>query len=82
MKTLIALFRTAPECRPNPRPSPSLRVPVTPANRGLLRWLRSAELAAWQEPGPKTNPVLRVCPRRFSEGPLFRVNINHTVENS
>lgn len=80
MKTELTLFRTECGSRPNTRPSPSLRVPVTPANRGLLRWLRSAELAAWQEPGPKTNPVLRVRPRRFSDGPLFTVNINHSAE--
>jgi hypothetical protein len=30
------------------RLAPSLRVPVTPANRELLRWLRAAELAAWE----------------------------------
>ncbi|HWD18538.1 MAG TPA: hypothetical protein VHB20_04615 [Verrucomicrobiae bacterium] len=28
--------------------APSLRVPVTAANRALLRWLRAAELAAWE----------------------------------
>ncbi len=32
--------------------APSLRIPVTPGNRGLLRRLRAIELAAWQEPGP------------------------------
>ena len=29
-------------------PSPSLRVPVTPANRAYLCWLRAAELIAWE----------------------------------
>jgi hypothetical protein len=32
--------------------APSLRIPVTPGNRGLLRRLRAIEMAAWQEPGP------------------------------
>ncbi len=30
------------------RPAPSLRVPVTAANRALLRWLREAESSAWE----------------------------------
>jgi hypothetical protein len=29
-------------------PAPSLRVPVTAANRTLLRWLRAAELSDWE----------------------------------
>jgi hypothetical protein len=29
-------------------PAPSLRVPVTAGNRAFLRWLRAAELAAWE----------------------------------
>jgi hypothetical protein len=32
--------------------APSLRIPVTPGNRGLLRHLRAIEMAAWQEPAP------------------------------
>ena len=28
--------------------APSLRVPVTAANRALLRWLRREELSAWE----------------------------------
>jgi hypothetical protein len=28
--------------------APSLRVPVTQANRTLLRWLRAAELSDWE----------------------------------
>ena len=32
----------------NTSPAPSLRVPVTTANRALLRWLRNEELSAWQ----------------------------------
>ena len=29
-------------------PAPSLRVPVTAGNRAFLRWLRAAELSAWE----------------------------------
>lgn len=32
----------------NTSPAPSLRVPVTAANRALLRWLRNEELSAWK----------------------------------
>ena len=32
----------------NTSPAPSLRVPVTAANRALLRWLRHEELSAWE----------------------------------
>jgi hypothetical protein len=32
----------------NISPAPSLRVPVTAANRALLRRLRAAELSAWE----------------------------------
>jgi hypothetical protein len=28
--------------------APSLRVPVTAGNRAFLRWLRAAELSAWE----------------------------------
>jgi len=35
----------------SPRPQPSLRVPVTPANRRYLRALRAAEAAAWEAAG-------------------------------
>jgi hypothetical protein len=31
------------------RPAPSLRVPVTAHNREYLRWLRAAELSAWEQ---------------------------------
>jgi aerobic-type carbon monoxide dehydrogenase small subunit (CoxS/CutS family) len=32
----------------NTSPAPSLQVPVTAANRALLRWLRREELSAWE----------------------------------
>ena len=36
------------DSRPNVSPAPSLRVPVTAGNRAFLRWLRAAELLAWE----------------------------------
>ena len=33
-------------------PSPSLRVPVTAGNREFLRWLRAAEMSAWEAGSP------------------------------
>jgi hypothetical protein len=33
------------------RLTPSIRIPVTPGNRDLLRRLRAAELEAWQKDG-------------------------------
>jgi hypothetical protein len=36
--------------------APSLRIPVTPGNRRLLRRLRAIEMAAWQEPAPGLPP--------------------------
>ncbi len=38
-------------CKPN-RLAASIRIPVTPANRVLLRDLRAAELVAWQRALP------------------------------
>jgi hypothetical protein len=38
----------SPRPRPPVNPAPSLRVPVTTRNRAFLRWLRAAELAAWE----------------------------------
>jgi hypothetical protein len=40
-----AVWRSA---RAHTDPAPSLRIPVTPGNRSLLRRLRAIELAAWQ----------------------------------
>ena len=39
--------------RMNASPAPSLRVPVTAGNRDLLRWLRAAELRAWETGQPQ-----------------------------
>jgi hypothetical protein len=50
MKTEIAdVEASVPRSPPSKiRLAPSLRVPVTPGNRELLRSLRAAELAAWE----------------------------------
>ena len=41
-------------------PAPSLRVPVTAANRALLRQLRQAELTAWESAdGSGRNSAIR-----------------------
>lgn len=50
MKTEIEITRAAVSrnLRFNPSTAPSLRVPVTVANRTLLRWLRHEELSAWE----------------------------------
>jgi len=50
MKTEIQITGTAVSrnLRFNPSTAPSLRVPVTSANRTLLRWLRHEELSAWE----------------------------------
>ena len=39
--------------RMNASPAPSLRVPVTADNRDFLRWLRAAELRAWESGQPQ-----------------------------
>ena len=39
--------------RMNASPAPSLRVPVTADNRDFLRWLRAAELRAWETGQPQ-----------------------------
>jgi hypothetical protein len=59
--------------RSNVNPARSLRSPVTVGNRELLRWLRAAELSAWQEAKPRRAFRLRL--NRFNCGPLFRLNI-------
>jgi hypothetical protein len=50
MKTEIEINEAAVSSllRFNTSPAPSLRVPVTTANRALLRWLRREELSAWE----------------------------------
>jgi hypothetical protein len=75
MKLNTKDLATAPRfrARSNVSPAPSLRVPVTVGNRELLRWLRAAELAAWQEAKPRRTFRLRLS--RFNGGPLFRLNI-------
>jgi hypothetical protein len=43
--SVAAVWRSA---RLHADPAPSLRIPVTPGNRSLLRRLRAIEQAAWQ----------------------------------
>jgi hypothetical protein len=43
--SVAAVWRSA---RLHADPAPSLRIPVTPRNRSLLRRLRAIEQAAWQ----------------------------------
>ena len=50
IKTEIEIAEAAASnlLRYNTSPAPSLRLPVTAANRALLRRLRTAELSAWE----------------------------------
>jgi len=50
MKTEIEITEAAvsSHLRFNTSPAPSLRLPVTAANRALLRRLRTEELSAWE----------------------------------
>lgn len=50
--------------------APSLRVPVTPANRSLLRRLRAAELSDWE--------AGRVCSRNGSTARLASL-VTHRI---
>ena len=70
MKTEIEIAEAAVsgQWRFCPGTAPSLRVPVTAANRALLRWLRREELCAWEAGrvcgcGPFTaaNPSMPEC---------------------
>lgn len=56
--------------------APSLRVPVTPANREILRRLRAAELSAWQDADVQPHQPVHIRLRRFTCPPLFRLNVN------
>lgn len=55
------------------RLAPSLRVPVTPKNRALLRWLRAAELSAWETGRTCLVPDSRID----SATPENSIPINH-----
>ncbi len=50
MKTETPVVQTGSlrDARQSSYPAPSLRVPVTADNRAFLRWLRAAELTAWE----------------------------------
>ena len=67
-------FDALPGPNPSPQPLPflvrhfarrklnrlaaSVRIPVTPANRALLRELRAAEMAAWEQAIPRADNQL------------------------
>ena len=70
------LAAALPRCsRTSVHPAPSLRVPVTAGNRELLRWLRAAELSAWQDPEARQRSPFRLRLSCLNRGPLFRLNI-------
>jgi hypothetical protein len=52
-------------------PAPSLRVPVTRKNRALLRWLRSAELRAWQDADTHPRRPTHAVETSFSSDTFF-----------
>jgi hypothetical protein len=60
--------------RTNYNIAPSLRLAVTAKNRALLRWLRAAELSAWQEAGTSRSVPARTIPATARVQPLFRLN--------
>ena len=58
-RPLPFLLRRLAGCKPN-RLAASIRIPVTLANRALLRNLRAAEMAAWEKalrPGTRSECV-------------------------
>ena len=54
--------------------APSLRLAVTAKNRALLRWLRAAELSAWQDAETRRPGSSRPFPATPREQPLFEAN--------
>ncbi len=62
--SVAAVWRSA---RLHADPAPSLRIPVTPRNRSLLRRLRAIEQAAWQGapagPSSSENPQSNSSPQ-------------------
>jgi len=59
--------------RPRPLSAPSLRIATTARNRALLRWMRAAELAAWQDFDPRI-PAARQPVSNARVHPLFHPN--------
>jgi hypothetical protein len=48
MKAKTEYMDVRPDSNSDLRLAPSLRVPVTAGNRAFLRWLRAAEMSAWE----------------------------------
>ncbi len=62
MKIQSDILQYPERSHPAPRPLPSSRVPVTTANRDLLRWLRAAELCAWEDADRTPRRIFRRLP--------------------
>jgi hypothetical protein len=59
--------------RANHNIAPSLRLAVTAKNRALLRWLRAAELSAWQEAETRRPVSSRALRAKTQIQPLFHL---------
>ena len=57
-KKLLNVTSLRPSDR-SPFISPSLRLAATAKNRAVLRWLRTAELSAWQDADRRNAPASR-----------------------
>ena len=60
--------------RSNQAVAPSLRLAATRRNRALLRWLRAAELSAWQDADTRRPVGSRRNPTPSGLQPFFRLN--------
>ena len=54
-------------------PAPSLRIAANRQNRSLLRWLRAAELSAWQGADARHVATTRGFQIKFSPKTLFKM---------
>jgi hypothetical protein len=54
--------------------APSLRLAATARNRALLRWLRAAELTAWQDADTRRPVAARRVSLPARRQPFFRLN--------
>ena len=55
-------------------PAPSLRIAATRKNRSLLRWMRAAELSAWQNADARHLDTLRAAAAGMFPKPLFTMS--------
>lgn len=76
MKIKIATATGPNRCFPrsNQTVAPSLRLAATRRNRALLRWLRAAELSAWQDADTRLPAAARLSPTSSRVQPFFRLN--------